>query len=238
MQKPRSSGFWSGDSFSGGRVMTLSGWITSTSREQHSRDWDTLIRNAPKAKTLMQVSEFGRIRWLMVRRSAEIVRTDHNGLSSEFTVQVTADDWRKFSDPLTGSTGLPASSGGLTVPFTVPFTIAAMTVSGQVNLSNSGDETGPVTMRIDGPCTGPVITHVGSGLALTFASSLVLHTGEWLDIDMEKHTTLANGQSSRNGYITSRGWSGFEPGANTWAFTAASFDAGALLTVTATPADE
>jgi len=38
--------------------------------------------------------------------------------------------------------------------------------------------------------------------------------------------------------VTSRGWSGFEKGSNTWALTAAVYDPATLLTVTATPADK
>jgi hypothetical protein len=60
--------------------------------------------------------------------------------------------------------------------------------------------------------------------------------GEFLIVNMDAQTALANGQTTRAGYITSRGWSGFDPGANTWSFTAASFDASAQLTVTAAAA--
>jgi len=119
--------------------------------------------------------------------------------------------------------------------FTIPFTIDAVTVTGQVSLVNPGNETGPVRLRIDGPCRGPVVTHVSSGAQLVFSSSLVLGVGEWIDVDMEARTVLANGQATRAPWITSRGWSGFTPGENTWAFTAAAFDADARLTVVATP---
>lgn len=118
---------------------------------------------------------------------------------------------------------------------TIPFSIDAVTVTGQVSLVNPGNETGPVRLRIDGPCRGPVVTHVSTGTQLIFSSSLVLGAGEWLEVDMEARTVLANGQATRSPWITSRGWSGFTPGENTWAFTAAAFDAAARLTVVATP---
>jgi len=103
---------------------------------------------------------------------------------AQFSIQLVAADPRKFSDPLTTSTRLPASTGGLTVPFTVPFTIASTVVSGTCSLVNGGNTTGPVRLRVNGPCTGPIITHVGTGAQLVFASSLVLAAGEWIDIDM------------------------------------------------------
>ena len=155
---------------------------------------------------------------------------------AQFSIQLVAADPRKFSDPLTTSTRLPSSTGGLTVPFTVPFTIASTVVSGSCSLVNSGNTTGPVRLRVAGPVTGPIITHDGTGAQLVFASSLVLAAGEWIDIDMEAHTVLANGTASRSGYITQRGWSGFEPDVNVWAFTAQAYNTAALLSVTATPA--
>jgi len=185
----------------------------------------------------MTVSESGRVRWGTVRRDGDVLITWTDACVFEWSVQFVALDPRKFGVPLTGSTGLPSSSGGLTVPFTVPFAINSTVAYGQVSLTNPGNEVGPVTMRIDGPCTGPVITHAGSGLSLVFAASLTLGVGEFLAIDMEAQSVLAQGQSSRANWITSRGWSGFEPGSNTWAFTAASVTA-ALLTVTANPADQ
>ncbi|WIA97618.1 phage tail family protein [Curtobacterium sp. MCBA15_004] len=132
--------------------------------------------------------------------------------------------------------GFFASFGGLTVAAVGGLVINAVTVTGQVSLTNPGNDTGPLRLRIDGPCTGPVVTHVGTGDRLVFSSSLVLAAGEWLDIDMEKRQVYANGQSSRAGYITSRGWFGFDPGPNTFAFTAAQYDAASQLTVAGTPA--
>ena len=158
-------------------------------------------------------------------------------MSFAWSIQVIALDPRKLGAPLTGSTGLPSSSGGFTFPHTFPFAINSTVVSGQVSLFNPGNETGPVTLRIDGPIVGPIITHVGSGLQLVFSASLTLGAGEFLLVDMEAHTAMAQGQSSRANWILSRGWSGLEPGNNTWSFAAASGTTG-LLTVTGVPADQ
>ena len=238
IQKPRQSGAWAGLSYSQARPVVLMGTAVAVDAYTASIALDRLIDSASLDDTVLTVSESGRQRWASVRRDGEVLATWLSPTSFTYSVQVVAVDYRKFGSSLTGSTSLPQSSGGLTVPFAVPFTIAASSISGQINLINSGNEIGPVMIRIDGPCSGPVITHVGSKLALTFASSLALGVGEFLLIDMENRTVLANGQASRNGYITSRGWSGFEPGPNTWAFTATSFDPASLMTVTATSADK
>lgn len=171
-----------------------------------------------------------------------------NGLYSPDQAQAAADAAGLMVDqptnglyPLLKKDGTPAASQFvnvliLTGALTVPFQINATTVTGQVNLVNPGNESGPVVLRIDGPCTGPVVTHVSTGNALVFSSSLVLQENEYLLIDMDARTALANGQANRAGYITSRGWSAFDSGPNTWAFSAARFNSKSQLTVTAVPA--
>ena len=234
--KATQPGGWAGASFTGSRPMALRGLITAPTPALLTRALDALFAAVSNEETLFQVAEAGATRWCIVRRSDDVIPKRLTNQVAMYAFRVTALDHRKFSVPLTASTRLPVSSGGLTVPFTAPFAVAATLVSGQVNLTNPGNETGPVILRVDGPCHGPSITHVASGISLTFSASLVLGEGEWLTIDPEARTVMANDQSSRSGYITSRGWFGFVPGDNTFAFTASSFDAGALLTVTATPA--
>ena len=236
-QKTRAAGAWAGLSYATARTIVVSGICTAPTPALASGALDRLIDACSLDDTLFTAYESGRSRWCIVRRDGDILPTWLNPLTFRWSVQFAALDPRKMSAPLTGSTGLPSSTGGLTIPFTVPFAINSTVASGQVSLTNPGNETGPVTLRIDGPCVGPMVTHVGSGLRLVFASSLTLGAGEFLLIDMEAQTVLAQGQSSRSMWVTSRGWSGFEPGSNSWSFAAASGTTG-LLTVTATPADK
>ncbi|MGV8912244.1 MAG: phage distal tail protein [Rhodoglobus sp.] len=235
VQKTRGAGAWAGNAFTTPRNLAVPGAVSAPTKALLSDAIDRLNAACALSDVLLNVVESGRARSCMVRRSGEVIAKTTD-LTALWSIQLVALNPRKFSEPLSASTGLPASSGGLTVPFTVPFTIDAVQVSGQVSLTNPGNETGPVVLRIDGPCNGPSITHVSSGLSLTFSSSLVLGEGEWLTIDLEARTVLANDQASRSIYITSRGWFGFPPGDSTFAFTANSFSADALLTVTATPA--
>jgi len=235
--KTRQRGAWSGRSDAQARPMVATGACFAPNASLAADALDRLIAACSLDETLLTVAEPARARWCMARRDGEIIPSWLGDDAFEYSVQFAADDPRKLGAPLTGSTGLPSSTGGLVVPVTVPLTINSTVTSGQVSLFNPGNETGPVTLRIDGPVTGPVITHVGSGLQLIFSASLALGVGEFLLVDMEAHTAMAQGQSSRANWITSRGWSGLESGNNTWAFTAASSSA-ALLTVTATPADQ
>jgi len=238
VQNVRSRGGTAGESFFTPRYMAVRGTIIAPTPDLLNTAIDRLNDTVALFDRPFTVAQAGKTRWLDVRRADEVRAPKITDRIAAYAYQVVALDGRKLSSSLTGSAALPSSSGGLTVPFTVPFTIAATQDSGQVSLTNSGNEVGPVRLRVDGPCTGPVITHVASGRSLVFSSTLVLNVGEWLDIDMDAQTVLANGQSNRRQYVTSAAWSGFEPGANTWTFTAASYDAASLLTVYATPADK
>lgn len=152
------------------------------------------------------------------------------------TVEITCSDPRRFGDAVSDSTALPMVSGGLSWPISWPISWPGTQVSGDVSLYNPGDVSGPMTLRIDGPCASPTVTHAETGAALVLSTDLTVAAGDWLDIDCEARTVLYNGQVSRNGYLTSRGWFGFEPGQNTIGFNSGGYNSSALLTVTGTPA--
>lgn len=236
VQKPRQPGAWAGTSFSKGRTLVLSGTMIAPTPAQATDAMDRLNTAIPLSSQPLIVTENGVTRYAAVRRDGDIIDKWQSDVVVTFTVQMFAPDSRKLGDALIESTLLPQSSGGLTPPFTLPTTINSRVVSGVVSLTNPGNEIGPVVLQINGPCVGPQITHTGDGASLVFSSSISLAAGEFLTVDMNKHVTLGNGQANRATYITSRQWSGFEPGSNTWAFTAAAPNPAAQLVVTATPA--
>lgn len=236
VQKPRQAGAWGGLSYEKARPIVVTGTAIAPDATTASLALDRLIAATTLDTSPFAVVEPSRTLTANVRRDGEVIPTWRGDAAFDWSIQLIALDPRKFGQTLTaGPTGLPSSSGGLTAPFTAPFTVPATQNSGLLTLTNSGNATGPVTLRIDGPGSGPIITHVGTGAALVFSASAVLASGEFWTIDMEKRTVLAQGQASRNGYITSRGWSGFDPGVNQWAFSSASTSA-MTLTVTATEA--
>jgi hypothetical protein len=237
-QKLYAPGAWrSGNPQRTARVLVLSGVIEADSPQLMWQTLDSINAAATLDESKLTVDMRGTVRWAMVSQQADMTVTQYpSALVKGFSLQLVAADPRRFADPVPISTGLPSSTGGWTFPFTFPLTIASTVVSGTCSAYNAGDASGPVTLRIAGPVTGPIVTHVSTGAQLVFASSLALGVGEWIDVDMEAHTVLANGQSSRSMYVTSRGWSGFDAGQNVWAFTAQAYNSGALLTVTPTPA--
>lgn len=238
-QKPRSDGALAGRGYRQARHVSLGGLIKAPSEAAMWAARDQLNAATSLDETVLSLTGADRTRWLRVSREDEVLIAFLSPTVARWSVQLVAPDPRKFGAVLTGSTGLAVSSGGLTVPLSVPFSIDSTVTAGQVSLFNAGNVAGPVLLRIDAPVTAPVVTHVSavtSPRALVFSSSLVLGAGRWVDVDMEARTVLENGQSSRNGWVTSRGWSRFEPGWNTWSLAAGAYDAGTTLTVTATEA--
>lgn len=235
-QRVRRSGGLRSTGYSAARSIAASGKVFAPDAASLSAAFDRLNDAIPAGiDRVLTVSDAAGERWVPVQRSDDVLTDYILAETGTWSLQVQSEDWRKFGTAVSDDTKLPSTVGGLTIPFTIPFTIAATTVSGQVHLTNPGNETGPVTLRIDGPCVGPVITHTPTGAVLAFRPSLVLRADEFLLVDMDAHSALANGQAGRSGYIASRGWSGFEPGENTWAFTAAQYSPDATLTVTAVP---
>lgn len=236
--RPSTDGTNDGLSTQPGKTVTISGIVRAPSvalLQQAMGRLSGLLATGDRYGTLTAVEAF-LTRHLQVRRGADTLIVPSRTVAREATFSFVfyGPDPRRVADPVVVTTGLPASNGGLTFPTTFPIVIASTVVSGRCTANNPGAMTGPVRLRIDGPIVGPRISHVSSGLELVFSSSLSISSGQWLDIDMENHEALANGQSSRSQWITSRGWSGFDPGDNVWAFSAIS--GSGRLTVTATPA--
>lgn len=237
-QKVRGHGGLSGDGYLSPRSLSLRGRAFAPTPEAARDALDRLNDAASIDDFVFTVYEPDRTRWMWAHRVDDVLHKWRMPTVFEWGLGLVADDPRKLHTELTGSTGLPSTVGGLEVPFTLPESIDAVTASGQVSLTNPGNMAGPVRIRIDGPCTGPVVTHVNSGRSLEFSTTLVLAAGEWLDIDMDAHTVLANGTANRRNYVVSDRWSAFEPGDNVWNFTAAAYHADSLMSVFATPADK
>lgn len=237
-QKPRQAGAWAGTSFSQARTIVLTGTVYAPTPALASDALDRLIFAASLDLTQLTIVEGGgRSRFANVRRDGVVIESWITANAFTFSVQFVALDPRKFGSAIVGVTYLPASTGGLQWPEQWPEQWSSATVSGSVSLTNPGNAPGSVILRVDGLTVGPQIAHVGlTGSAINFSSSLTLNTGEWITVTMDTRQALANDQSSRAAYITSRGWSNFDVGVNTWFFSASSYNAASKLTVTATPA--
>lgn len=229
-QRPRADGGWPSESFRASKTVTAVSNVEGPSTQAVSASLDLFYAACVGAPTLT-VDDGQGPRSMVVRKQYGAHVQWIGPTACEVSWQMEAADPRKYGSTVIQSTALPSSTGGLTWPVTFPVTWTGVTNSGNVSIPNLGNTAAPVTIRIDGPVTGPIITHTSSVGTQVFSLSLTLAAGEFLLIDMENRTVLANGQSSRAAYVTSRGWCSADPGANQYGFNAQTYNSSALMTV-------
>lgn len=234
-QRPRAHGAWSGDSWLNARTIVIGGMLYGDSTLAASLAVDALLAACSLDASLLEVSEDGRTRSCMVRQQDEIQIKWYSANVVYWSMQVEADDPRKYGSALSLATALPSSSGGLTLPMVLPYIFASTTVSGVVSLTNEGNISSPLTVRFDGPVTGPKIIHIQTQKTWA-AGGAVLGAGEFWTVSMDSRQVLAQGQASRSGFVTERGWMELLPGPNDFAFSADSYNAASQMTVTAASA--
>ncbi len=232
-QKPRDHGGWNSQAYLTPRVIALGGTIYAPTSGLLAAARHQLNAAVSLSSANLSVLEYGETLSCQVARQDEVLYGDEAANWTTFSIQLVAADPRRYGSTISVSTGLPSQSGGDTWPDTYPDSWPATVVSGVASINNPGNISSPVVLRIDGPVTGPIVTHVSSNTQLVFSSSLTLNTGEFLIVDTGKRSVLAQGQSRRDGYVTSRGWFQLDPGPNDFAFQAQTYNSSALLTVTA-----
>lgn len=237
-QRARDHGATDSESFLTPRVMVLEGLLHTEDGEAQDDAFDRLSAAVSLEPFTLLVAEPSGVRHCVVRRQGAVLPTLHTDKLAGYSVMVVAKDPRKYGDLVTASTLLPSSSGGLVRPSTWPRTWTGVSNTGVLRVNNAGNTQAPVWLRIDGPIPagGWTITHVGKQQSLTFSTSLALGAGEYVTVDMDRREILAQGQSARAGYVTSRGWFDLDPGDNDIAFSAQNYSSTAQLTVTTKPA--
>lgn len=190
--------------------------------------WSTLRAAVPSFDSVtLTVAEPGRpVLQADVVQVGEPITTPGD-LGWAFSVPLLAVDPRLYdTDESTDSTGLPITSGGLSLPLTLPLTIGATTSSGMLSGFNAGDVATRPVFTITGPCpAGASLTH-DSGRRLYIPEAVP--AGSVLTIDTDARTALLDGVALR---VVTGSWFEFEPGMNTVQFAASSYDAGATLGV-------
>lgn len=226
VERVRADGSIAGTGYNDARHFSATGTATC---ETEAVAWalrDTMGSISASDDIDVTVTTAADTRVISARREGEVIIDWTSKYSFRYSIGLQAVDPRwTASAPLTGSTGLPASTGGLTFPHVFAHTFNAVSTSGRIDLTNTGNTPGRVTFRITGGVggiVGPQVTHVTSGLSIVFATTLTLTEGVYVDVDMDAHTILEQGTASRTGWVTERGWSRFEVGANEWQFSAIS----------------
>lgn len=229
-------GAWATPVYLGSRPITLTGTVTAPDRATLEDALERLRTATSLGDTTLIVYELTGPKQATVRRSGKPLMAYVTDRIATYSVLVTAGDPRRYSTTLqTGTTGLPATTGGLTFPITFPITFSAVSVSGQINVVNTGSiDTRPV-ITITGPVVAPVVSALyadGTVRQLTYSQDLV--SGDVLTIDTDAHTVLLNGNVSRRRFMTvSGGWPTVPGGSSVnLQFQSSTYNATAMLTAT------
>lgn len=230
-----------------GRTITITGHIIGSCTESCVRAWEA-FKSMLDVGGMRLVVELGDIkRQVQVFQSASAPLIKWDGVNIlKFNIGLTALDSCLYGVNLeSGSTGLPSSSGGMSIPYCFsgePLQDGSLSswmwsetvTSGRVRLSNVGTFASPAFIRIDGPVLNPQVVHVESGHVMAFF--LALGVGHYVTVNGLTHEVLIDGQGSGGHYVSRREFGDVVPGGNEWLFTADDYSGEARMTVSFYPA--
>ncbi len=215
------------EAFYTARTLELEGSIVADS-------WDAAEDAVDRLMAAIPVNILAPLLVLTNRRAMGVdVRQDGDPLveilggHARFSLSLVAPDPRRYSLNVSEfQTALPLVTGGLAAPVTPPVTIIETSESGSFTARNDGNTDTSPFFILHGPCPAWSITHLGLGKRLW--SNTPIPAGRFLVLDAAERTGRLDGTALRP---VSGSWFDFAPGDNEVAFTAASYDSGALLEV-------
>lgn len=237
-QRVQADGQWSTTAYRSGAAMGLSGLV----RLSAVRDVPAVVAALEAAVSLepspLTVHWASGDRTRRVRRDGRVVVTPHGSGVVAWSCTVVADDPHWYSggpgyslgaglppfpasDWETANTALPSSTGGLSLPFSLPFSIDATVVSGDMSVSTVSGGWWIFIVRSDqDSLQSPRLIVTGAdGVQRTLAwDGLSLNAGEFLMVDPQNHTALLQGQATR--VPSSRQWPTLGPGSTLVQFRA------------------
>jgi Phage tail protein len=233
-QRQADHGAWPTPIYLSERPVSLGGKVVAQSRALLDAALERLYAATPLDDTTLTVYE-SIPKCATVRRSGKTMAHRLTPVVAEWSALMTAPDPRRYEvTERSGSAHLPTTSGGLTLPAVMPWTLSAVTVIGQVDATNAGSfETRP-QLVLDGPVHLPsVLALLPDGTASSLAYSQDLAAGDQLVIDTDTHTAVLNGSVSRRRFLAvTGGWPTIPAGATvSYQFRAGSYNSSALLTV-------
>ncbi|MFD5676106.1 hypothetical protein [Streptomyces sp. NPDC127040] len=226
-------GAWASPVYLDARPITLAGSIDAPTREALEAAIEQLIATVSLTDTTLTVGETIP-KQATVRRSGQLLIERQGPYSATYSALVTAADPRRYSTTLQSqSTALPSTTGGLTVPVTLPIVISTTTVAGSITLVNEGSIATRPIFTVEGPVTNPTITvQYPDGTVRALLYSSALEAGNQLVIDTDLHSAVLNGTTSRRLYLSGQ-WAEIPPGTSVEVgWYADTYDAAALLTGT------
>lgn len=198
--KAGAHGAFAGLDLLGERTMTLTLAVQGTDRTSY----DALVQRLANAFTV-QASELpllcgdsgNRLVYVRPRKLSIPRKMDYHGVFHPAAmVQLVATDPRVYDATLTTlSTGLAATSGGMTFNATFPLGFGSGASGGAMTAVNLGPFTTEWQATIAGDCTNPVIENLTTGQTLSFA--ITLGVGDSLVVDSRGKRATLNGTASR-----------------------------------------
>jgi hypothetical protein len=232
-QREADHGAWQGPVYLGERPITLAGTLTAPDQATLDGAIEQLLAAAALGDTTLTVYETIP-KQCIVRRSGKPIIGRVTDRIATYSLMVTAGDPRRYStEQGSGSTALPSTTGGLVLPATVPWTMSATTVAGNIGILNEGSFATRPLYVVNGPVVQPQIaTLYPDGSLALLAYSDTLNSGDELVIDTDAHTVMLNEVASRRRYLSGN-WPEIPAGGSVSVqFRAAVYNSAALLTAT------
>lgn len=133
------------------------------------------------------------VKYTSVRRSGRLLYTCDTLTSVDFVVGLVAPDPRLYAAAVeTSIDGSPPTTGGLTLPWTLPITFPQQAPQGGATISVGGYFPTPPTIEIYGPRTNPGIRNGATGEEVNF-TGLTLAAGDTLILDFGARRATLNG---------------------------------------------
>lgn len=229
-QRQGAHGTWPSPVWATGRVVQVEGQLDAGTWDAATLAWERLVSQIPLSR-LTTVTVFTGEGGVPAQQAE--MRQANRPTARRFVGRITfslsleAPDPRRYSvDEQLVSTGLPITTGGLSLPISLPVSIGATVASGRVQVVNAGNEATPVVLEVQGPCpTGATITNLTTGQRLTVPEEVP--DGQTLVLDSASRTARIDGASRT---VTGT-WFDLAPGTNEVAFGSSSYDPAALLTI-------
>ncbi|MFG3050317.1 phage distal tail protein [Kitasatospora sp. NPDC048239] len=223
-------GVWAGPTYLGARVITLAGTITAPSLAALDAAAEQLYAAASLTDTTLTVAETIP-KQATVRCSGEPLVDYETDRVARYSVMLTAADPRRYAlYEQGGNTKLPSGSGGVTLPITLPLTIAAGSSSGTVTLQNQGTIATSPRFVVGGPLPGfTILVQYSDSTVRQLTYTDTVGAADVLIIDTGARTVVLNGTVSRRRYLSGQ-WPDIPPGQTvTVQWVSAGSDPSALL---------
>lgn len=227
-----------------GRTISIEGHIIGRCTESCVTAWTAFksVLDTAGMRLSVQLGDIGRQMQVWQSGSAPLVKWAGVNML-RFSLSLTSLDPCLYGlELVSGVSGLPKTSGGMTFPYCFgscsdsvsPWMWGEDILSGRVLLSNAGNASSPVFIRIDGPVVKPQVSHVESGHVMAF--DLTLGINHYVTINGMNHEILVDGFEPACGRVVRREWSQAVAGSNEWAFSASEYSNDARMTVSFYPA--